>query len=277
MSDLLDRIASFEEHAARLESRLADPGLAAQPGEYGRVAKELKSLRPLVEAAARYRAALAELEGARALLADPDPEVSALARGELEELERTRTEIEGEIRRELVPKDPNDEKNAILEIRAGAGGDEAALFANDLFRMYGRYAERRGWKVELLSISRTEGGGLKEGIPALLQGLQLLAGHGAHLLVVHQGLRFLDLAGHVLVLAILRDRLLQLGVALGDLPVALLVRHQGRIAHLLRELVEPAFDGRKTIQDFHVTRLPCRNLAPRGDGRHPHGGRGNGS
>jgi len=167
LSDLLDRIASFEEHAARLEARLADPALAAQPGEYGRVAKELKALRPLVDAAARYRATLGEIDGARALLADPDAEVSALARAELEPLEGRRAELEREIRRELVPRDPNDDKNVILEIRAGAGGDEAALFANDLFRMYGRYAERRGWDVELLSLSRTEGGGLKEGIASV--------------------------------------------------------------------------------------------------------------
>jgi peptide chain release factor 1 len=94
LSDLLDRIASFEEHAARLEARLGDPALAAQPGEYGKVAKELKGLRPLVEAAARYRATLGEIEGARALLADPDAEVSALARAELEALERVRSELE---------------------------------------------------------------------------------------------------------------------------------------------------------------------------------------
>src|SRR5262245_17081834 len=148
MSDLLDRIASFEERAARLEARLADPVLAAQPGEYAAVAKELKALRPLVDAAGRYRATLAEIDGARALLEDRDPELSALAKAELEPLEQRRAELEREIRLQLVPKDPIDEKNAILEIRAGTGGDEAALFAADLFRMYSRYAERRGWKLE---------------------------------------------------------------------------------------------------------------------------------
>src|SRR5262245_35470659 len=153
MSDLLDRIASFEERAARLEMRLADPVLAAQPGEYAGVAKELKALRPLVEAAGRFRATLGEIDGARALLGDTDPEVAALARAELEELERRRESLEREIRLHLVPKDPNEEKNAILEIRAGTGGDEAALFAADLFRMYSRYAERRGWKLEILSLS----------------------------------------------------------------------------------------------------------------------------
>ena len=126
---LRDRIASFDERAARLEARLADPALAAQPGDYATVAKELKSLRPLLDAAASYRTTLSEIEGARALLSDPDPEVSALARAELEELEARRETLEREIRLQLVPRDPNDEKNVILEIRAGAGGDEAALFA----------------------------------------------------------------------------------------------------------------------------------------------------
>jgi peptide chain release factor 1 len=167
LSDLLDRIASFEERAARLEARLADSALAAQPNDFAQVAKELKSLRPLIEAAGHYRSTLSEIEGARALLSDPDAEVSALARAELEELDARREGLEREIRLHLVPRDPKDEKNVILEIRAGAGGDEAALFAADLFRMYGRYAERRGWKVELLSVSRTEGGGLKEAIASV--------------------------------------------------------------------------------------------------------------
>jgi peptide chain release factor 1 len=167
MSDLLDRIASFEERAARLEARLADPALAAQPGEYATVAKELKALRPLLEAAGGYRATLAEIDGARALLEDRDPEVSALARAELEELEQRREGLEREIRLQLVPKDPNDERNAILEIRAGTGGDEAALFAADLFRMYSRYAERRGWKLEVLSLSHSPGGGVREAIASV--------------------------------------------------------------------------------------------------------------
>jgi peptide chain release factor 1 len=162
MSDLLDRIRSFEERAALLEARLADPALAAQPGEYAKLAKERKALRPIVEAAARYRATLLEIDGARVLLSDPDPEVSALARGELEGLERRRAELERAIRLHLLPRDPNDERNAILEVRAGAGGDEAGLFAAELFRMYSRYAERRGWSLEVLSLSRSEGGGIKE-------------------------------------------------------------------------------------------------------------------
>jgi peptide chain release factor 1 len=96
------------------------------------------------------------------MLDDPDEEVRKLARSEIEELEGKRAELEQQIRLLLVPKDPNDAKNVILEIRAGTGGEEASLFASDLFRMYTRYAERYGWKVEILSLSQTDGGGIRE-------------------------------------------------------------------------------------------------------------------
>jgi peptide chain release factor 1 len=105
---------------------------------------------------------IAEYSEAEALLADPDPEVKEMARAELAGLAERRRELEAQIRALLVPRDPNDEKNVILEIRAGTGGEEAALFAADLLRMYSRYAERRGWKVEPLSVSYTDSGGVKE-------------------------------------------------------------------------------------------------------------------
>jgi peptide chain release factor 1 len=119
-------------------------------------------VRPLAEAGARYRQLLAEIEDARAMLADDDGDVRELAEAELAELEDRHSATEREIRLLLVPKDPNEEKNAILEVRAGTGGDEAALFAADLFRMYCRYAEVRGWKIVPLSISNTDGGGIRE-------------------------------------------------------------------------------------------------------------------
>jgi peptide chain release factor 1 len=162
MSDLLEKLAAFEQRHAQLEERLADPAVAASPGEYKQVAVEHASLRPLVEAAATYRKVLNELDGARGMLDDPDEEVRELASAEIDGLMVRRDALEGEIRLLLVPKDPNDEKNAILEIRAGTGGDEAALFAADLFRMYSRYAERYGWKVEAISTSLTDGGGIRE-------------------------------------------------------------------------------------------------------------------
>jgi peptide chain release factor 1 len=162
MSDLLNKLAPFEQRFAELESKLADPAVAGSPAEYAEVAKEHGSLRSIVRAAVTYRETLAEEGDARSMLEDPDEEVRDLARAELDGLEQKRTELEQEIRILLVPKDPNDAKNAILEIRAGTGGDEAALFASDLFRMYTRYAERYGWKVEPLSLSQTDGGGVRE-------------------------------------------------------------------------------------------------------------------
>jgi peptide chain release factor 1 len=167
MSGLLESIAVFEERARKLEQRLADPALAGAPGEYAKVAKELAGLRGVVECGARYRATLAQLEDTRGLLADPDPEVSELARAELPGLESRVAALEKELRLLLVPRDPNDEKNVMLEIRAGTGGDEAALFAADLLRMYTRYAERHGWKLEPLSLSQSGAGGIKEVIAAI--------------------------------------------------------------------------------------------------------------
>jgi peptide chain release factor 1 len=109
-----------------------------------------------------------EIEEARGMLEDSDAEVRELAEAELEALEARRETLEHEIQLLLIPRDPNDEKNAIVEIRAGTGGDEAALFAMDLFRMYCRYAEKRGWKVEPLSTSESDAGGLKEVIASVI-------------------------------------------------------------------------------------------------------------
>ncbi len=167
MTELLSKIQAFADRAAQLEERLADPAVASNPAEYGKLAKELSGLRPAANAAADYRKLLADLEGAKAMLAEGDAELRELAKSEVAELEPRRAELEHEIRLLLIPRDPNDEKNAILEIRAGTGGTEAALFAHDLFRMYGRYAERRGWKVEPLSLSESEAGGVKEVIASV--------------------------------------------------------------------------------------------------------------
>jgi peptide chain release factor 1 len=167
MSELLPKIQAFADRAAQLELRLAEPSVAANPAEYAKLAKELSGLRPAANAAAEYRKLLADLEGAQAMLEDGDADLRELAKSEIAELEARRSELEKQIRLLLIPRDPNDDKNAILEIRAGTGGTEAALFAHDLFRMYGRYAERRGWKVEPLSLSESEAGGVKEVIAAV--------------------------------------------------------------------------------------------------------------
>ena len=162
MSDLLDKIAVFEERASQLEQQLADPALAQDRKRFAEVGKELATLRPVVEAGERYRATHTGIADAEAMLGDADPEVAELARAELEELSGDLEEIDRQLRVLMVPRDPNDDKNVILEIRAGTGGDEAALFAADLFRMYSRYAEKQGWKIERMSSSETDGGGFKE-------------------------------------------------------------------------------------------------------------------
>ncbi len=165
---MFERLAGLEERYAELEKLLSDPELLNQPKEYQKVAKEHSDLSPLVEALRRYRKAQDEIEANQELLRkEDDPEMRELIREDLSRLRRELEETEAELKRMLVPKDPNDEKNVILEIRAGTGGEEAALFAADLFRMYSRYAENRGWKVELLDAHPTGIGGFKEVIAAI--------------------------------------------------------------------------------------------------------------
>jgi peptide chain release factor 1 len=164
MPELLDRISVFEERANRIEEKLGDPEVASNPSEYGKLAKELSRLKPAAEAAVEYRGVLKGITDAKAMLGDSDPEMQEMAKGELSALEARAIELEADIRGHLVPKDPMDEKDIILEIRAGTGGDEAALFAMDLLRMYSRYAEKNQWKIENLSTSNSAGGGIKETI-----------------------------------------------------------------------------------------------------------------
>ncbi len=167
MSDLSDRLSEIEARAEALEARLADPSIAGQPGEYARVGKQLGALRPVLETGRRWRQVVGEQEDARSMLQEADPELRELADAELKRLSAAREELESRIKELLIPKDPNDDKDVILEIRAGTGGDEAALFAADLFRMYSRYAETCGWKVEPLSLSEGASGGLKEAIASV--------------------------------------------------------------------------------------------------------------
>jgi len=162
MSDLLDRIAQVLERASALEERMADPAVATSPGELAKLGKELGRLRPVVETGRRYREAVVRLQEAREMLADDDPELRLLAQAEVDEQRDRREALAQELQNLLLPKDPADEKDAILEIRAGTGGEEAALFAADLFRMYERFAEANGWKLEILESSSTDSGGFKE-------------------------------------------------------------------------------------------------------------------
>lgn len=167
MADFLERIAEADARSRDLETQLSDPDVGKEPGAIEKLGKRLGGLRPLLEVGERYRSAITERDDATAMLEDEDPDMQELARDDLERLEEAIPELEAELRVLLTPKDPNDEKNAIFEIRAGTGGDEAALFAADLFRMYIRYAESLGWRIDTLSASETDGGGFKEVIASI--------------------------------------------------------------------------------------------------------------
>ena len=164
--------ANLEEVVDRfreVESLLSDPKVIGDQTRYRTLAKEHADLSEVVAVYGKYKQVCSDIEGNRDLLQDSDPEMKELAKAELPELEQELATLEGQLKVLLLPKDPNDDKNIILEIRAGTGGDEAALFAADLFRMYCRYADRNRWKVEMMSASETDGGGFKEVI-ALISG-----------------------------------------------------------------------------------------------------------
>ncbi len=159
---MLDKLAGIAARYEELERLLADPQVAADYERVAEYAQERSTLQPLAEGYYEYRAILEQIDEAEQLLDSADSELRELAEEELETLRRRRDELEEQLRLLLLPKDPRDEKNVIMEIRAGTGGEEAALFAADLFRMYTRYAEKRGWKVEVLSSHETGVGGFKE-------------------------------------------------------------------------------------------------------------------
>jgi peptide chain release factor 1 len=164
---ILARLDSLVERRNRLAEQLAEPGVAQDPARYRELSKAYADLGETVETYTLYRKAAADYEGARELARGDDPEMAALGREEMALLEPRLKELERKLKLCLLPSDPHDAKNAILEIRAGTGGEEAALFGGDLFRMYARYAERRGWKMEVLDESPTDLGGFKEIICSL--------------------------------------------------------------------------------------------------------------
>jgi peptide chain release factor 1 len=167
---LWDKLETIQGRVEEITRLLGDPAVASQPRERQRLGRELSELRPLAEAYARHRKIEQELEENRELAqSEKDPEMRTLAREEVARLAAEKERLEEEIRILLLPKDPNDEKNILIEIRAGAGGEEAALFASELFRSYSMYAAMKGWKVEMLSHSETGLGGTKEVI-AMIEG-----------------------------------------------------------------------------------------------------------
>jgi peptide chain release factor 1 len=165
-------ITRLEEAEARyngLEAKMADPQVINDPEEYRKVAKAQSELSELVSKFRDWKKADRELNDARLMLEDSDPDMRQMAELEIARLDPEVSAIEQELQVLLLPKDPNDEKNIILEIRKGAGGDEASLFAAEVFRMYSRYAEEQGWKVEVTSLSESTVGGLNE-IIAMVSG-----------------------------------------------------------------------------------------------------------
>ncbi|MDZ7842175.1 MAG: peptide chain release factor 1 [Gammaproteobacteria bacterium] len=155
----LDHLTDRREEISAL---LSDPSVLDDQNQYRKLSIEYSDINPVVELYQTYRHQWRELQSAKAMLEDSDKEMQAMAREEIARLEPLLEEHEHELQKALLPKDPNDDKNVYLEIRAGTGGDEAALFAGDLFRMYTLYAERRGWKMEIMSLSEGEHGGYKE-------------------------------------------------------------------------------------------------------------------
>ena len=164
---MLDRLKEIERKYSILEERLQQPEVYADPALFRTLSKEQKELAPLVDAYRQYRQRLSDRDEARDLLSDPD--LKELAREELERAEEDVARLEEELRILLLPRDPNDGKNVIVEIRGGAGGEEAALFAHSLYRMYSMYADSRGWTTEIANLNETELGGIKE-ISFLIEG-----------------------------------------------------------------------------------------------------------
>jgi peptide chain release factor 1 len=164
------RLRDIEARFAAVETQMSDPAVVQDQTAYQKLAKEAKDIAPVAERYRAYKDALAEIAKVQEMVrTEADADLREMAQEELRALESKRDALDAEIPLLLIPKDPNDEKNVLLEIRAGTGGDEAALFAGEMFRMYSRFAERQGWKVDVVSVNRTGPGGIKEVI-AMIEG-----------------------------------------------------------------------------------------------------------
>ncbi len=164
----LPNIDKFRKRAVELETELANPAVYADQRRAGELARELQRLKKLFDDYEACAAVQKQIAENRELAASDDPEMAALARGELDELQRKLEKLQHDVQMGLVPPDPNDSRNTIVEIRGGTGGEEAALFAADLFRMYSKFADAQGWKVEVMDTSPSERGGFKEIIFSML-------------------------------------------------------------------------------------------------------------
>ncbi|ALC17922.1 peptide chain release factor 1 [Desulfuromonas soudanensis] len=166
---MFKRLEAVVDRFREVEGLLSDPKVVSNQEKFRGLTREHSELSAVVETYGKYKRVSEDLEGNRELLRDADPEVKEMARAEIPELEARKDALAKELKVLLLPSDPNDDKNIILEIRAGTGGEEAALFAGDLFRMYCRFADAKGWKVEVMSLSEADAGGVKEVI-AMISG-----------------------------------------------------------------------------------------------------------
>jgi peptide chain release factor 1 len=164
---LFDKLTALEAQYEQLMAEMGTQAVQSDTAKFRAHSKTVAELQPLVDAFRKYNTVLAELAGAEEMLKDPD--MRDLAQDELQSLQADRDQLLAQMKILLIPKDPNDAKNVMLEIRAGTGGDEAGLFAADLFRMYSRYAERQGWKIDVLTMSDSGAGGIKDAI-AVIEG-----------------------------------------------------------------------------------------------------------
>ena len=165
--NMFDKLNSVEANYEELTALLQTPSVQSDSNEYRKHAKALAEIEPLVEKYREYRTVRKEIEDNEELAKGEDPDMRELAKEELKALTARLEALTAELKILLVPKDPNDQKNVVLEIRAGAGGEEAALFAYELFQMYRRFAEKQGWRVEVMSTSEADAGGVKEVIATI--------------------------------------------------------------------------------------------------------------
>lgn len=163
------KLQEVERRFDEVTANLSSPEIANNPADLRRLSKEHKDLSQIVDCFRRFKKLKADLDSSKEMLASGDAELAALAKEEIASINEVLPDLEQELKLLLVPKDPNDDKNIILEIRAGAGGDEAGIFAGDLFRMYSRYAEDKRWRMEVMSMSDASAGGFKE-IIAMVHG-----------------------------------------------------------------------------------------------------------
>ncbi len=170
---MCDNLDFLSEKYEELSQKVSDPEIINNQPVWQKYVKEMGEMEPIVKKYKEYKKAKTEMADAKEMLEEGDEEMRELAKMEISELEGTIAQQEEDLKVLLLPKDPNDDKNVILEVRAGTGGDEAALFGSDLLRMYSRYAERKGWKTELMEVNDTGLGGIKEAV-------MLIKGKGAY-------------------------------------------------------------------------------------------------